>query len=27
MTNRGDYKLFWDESNWQQRCKICHDKK
>lgn len=25
--HRGDYKLFWHESNWQPICKSCHDKK
>ena len=23
--HRGDWKLFWDESNWQPLCKRCHD--
>lgn len=27
IPHRGDMKLFWDESNWQPLCKICHDKK
>lgn len=27
IPHRGDYKLFWDESNWQPLCKKCHDKK
>ncbi|WP_073338041.1 HNH endonuclease [Clostridium grantii] len=25
--HRGDKVLFWDESNWQQLCKKCHDNK
>lgn len=25
--HRGDGKLFWDKSNWQNLCKRCHDKK
>lgn len=25
--HRGDYALFWDESNWQALCKKCHDRK
>ena len=25
--HRGDYDLFWDESNWQGLCKRCHDRK
>jgi 5-methylcytosine-specific restriction enzyme A len=24
---RGDAVLFWDERNWQNRCKRCHDAK
>ena len=27
IPHRGDRKLFWDESNWQPRCKCCHDRK
>lgn len=27
VPHRGDYKLFWDESNWQPLCKSCHDLK
>lgn len=27
MPHRGDQKLFWDESNWQALCKLCHDRK
>ena len=23
--HKGDYDLFWDESNWQSLCKHCHD--
>lgn len=23
--HKGDYNLFWDESNWQAMCKECHD--
>ena len=23
--HRGDWKLFWDVSNWQALCKRCHD--
>jgi 5-methylcytosine-specific restriction protein A len=23
--HRGDYNLFWDETNWQAMCKRCHD--
>jgi 5-methylcytosine-specific restriction endonuclease McrA len=23
--HRGDLRLFWDESNWQSLCKLCHD--
>ena len=23
--HKGNYKLFWDESNWQPLCKRCHD--
>jgi len=25
--HRGNFKLFWDESNWQPLCKSCHDRK
>jgi len=25
IPHRGDYALFWDESNWQSSCKECHD--
>lgn len=25
--HRGDFDLFWDESNWQGLCKRCHDRK
>lgn len=25
--HRGNYELFWDESNWQSMCKLCHDRK
>lgn len=25
--HRGDKKLFWDQSNWQSLCKLCHDRK
>lgn len=27
ISHNGDYKLFWDESNWQAMYKPCHDKK
>jgi 5-methylcytosine-specific restriction protein A len=27
VPHRGDQKLFWDESNWQGLCKLCHDAK
>ncbi|MGO5092355.1 hypothetical protein [Clostridium sp. LCP25S3_F10] len=27
MSDRVDYKLFWDEINWQPLCKRSHDKK
>ncbi len=27
VPHRGDYNLFWDESNWQAMCKPCHDRK
>jgi 5-methylcytosine-specific restriction endonuclease McrA len=23
--HKGNYELFWDESNWQPLCKACHD--
>jgi 5-methylcytosine-specific restriction endonuclease McrA len=23
--HRGNLKLFWDKSNWQGLCKVCHD--
>jgi len=23
--HRGDWRLFWDEANWQALCKHCHD--
>ena len=25
--HRNDYDLFWDETNWQSLCKICHGRK
>jgi 5-methylcytosine-specific restriction protein A len=25
IPHRGDAQLFWDESNWQPLCKVCHD--
>lgn len=25
--HRGDWKLFWDHSNWQSLCTICHNRK
>ncbi len=25
--HRGDYKLFWSESNWQGLCNPCHEEK
>lgn len=25
IPHKGDYELFWDESNWQSACKECHD--
>lgn len=25
--HQGDERLFWDESNWQPLCKVCHDRK
>ncbi len=27
IPHKGDYDLFWDESNWQPLCKQCHDRK
>lgn len=27
IPHRGDMILFWDESNWQPLCKVCHGKK
>ena len=27
VAHRGDDKLFWDRSNWQPLCKLCHDRK
>ncbi len=27
VPHRGDYDLFWDESNWQSLCNPCHEKK
>ena len=27
LPHRGDWSLFWDESNWQPLCKPCHDAK
>jgi 5-methylcytosine-specific restriction protein A len=27
IPHKGNYKLFWDKSNWQSLCKSCHDKK
>ncbi|MBO8183625.1 MAG: HNH endonuclease [Archaeoglobus sp.] len=27
VPHKGNYELFWDESNWQPLCKRCHDKK
>ena len=27
IPHRGDKALFWDVSNWQPLCKMCHDKK
>lgn len=27
VPHRGDWKLFWDSSNWQSLCKFRHDKK
>lgn len=25
IPHRGDLVLFWDKSNWQSLCKLCHD--
>ena len=25
IPHKGDMTLFWDESNWQPLCKLCHD--
>lgn len=27
IAHKGDYFLFWDESNWQSLCKSCHSRK
>lgn len=27
IPHRGDERLFWDETNWQPLCKLCHDYK
>lgn len=27
VPHRGDYDLFWDESNWQSLCARCHGRK
>ena len=27
VPHHGDMKLFWDKSNWRQRCKPCHSRK
>jgi len=27
IPHKGDYELFWDETNWQTLCKRCHDVK
>ena len=27
VPHRGDYALFWDETNWQGLCKSCHSAK
>jgi|WetSurSiteA1Bulk_404760.scaffolds.fasta_scaffold03041_4 5-methylcytosine-specific restriction enzyme A len=27
VPHKGDFKLFWDRTNWQPLCKRCHDKK
>ncbi len=25
VPHKGDPELFWDETNWQSMCKLCHD--
>lgn len=25
VPHRGDQVLFWDQTNWQSLCKLCHD--
>lgn len=25
VPHRGDMQVFWDQSNWQSLCKLCHD--
>lgn len=25
--HKGDWRLFWDQQNWQSLCKSCHDRK
>jgi 5-methylcytosine-specific restriction protein A len=27
IPHKGDYKLFWDQSNWQSICEPCHSRK
>ncbi|MCP3927266.1 MAG: HNH endonuclease [Desulfobacterales bacterium] len=27
IPHKGDYDLFWDKSNWDPKCKSCHDRK
>lgn len=27
IPHKGDQYLFWDRSNWQPLCKLCHDRK
>ena len=27
VPHKGDQRLFWDQANWQSRCKPCHDTK
>ena len=27
LSHKGDWKRFWDESNWQALCRSCHDSK
>src|SRR6516165_759128 len=27
IDHKGNHDLFWDESNWQPLCKLCHDRK